>query len=144
MCFLVGHEYLDLDQFQVRLQTNAQFNPKLQMITFFPSSWVFLQSHFSKAFFGTHFSFPFLWVVFLQSHFSRPFYRSRIFPFFWCFCISFLKGFLLIPIFFPSFSCFLWVSFLNCSCNPKLFILFGWICVLILQGAFFLYHFPSF
>jgi hypothetical protein len=37
-----------------------------------------------------------------------------------------------------------WVSFLNCSCNPKLFILFGRICILILQGTFFLYHLPSF
>jgi len=46
MCIFVGHEYLDLGEFQVRLRTNAQFNPELEMIIFFPSSWVRLQSHF--------------------------------------------------------------------------------------------------
>jgi len=71
------------------------------MIIFFPSSWVFLQSHFSRAFFWTHFFFLLFGWCFLQSHFSRPFYWSHIFPSFLVFLHLLSQGLSFDSNFFP-------------------------------------------
>ncbi len=105
--------------------------------SFFPLPLGCFCNHISQGLSFEPICFSFILGGFFTISFLKTILLIPYFPFFFgVFASPFSRAVFWFQFFFLCFKCFLWVSFLNCSRNPKLFILFGWIWVFILQRGF--------